>query len=334
MADPALIPAAAAAPPSRARILVAYATVYVVWGSTYLAISFAITTLPPFLMAAARFLVAGTLLYLWMIARGAARPTAAHWKSAAIVGAFLLLGGNGAVVWAEQRVPSGIAALLVATLPLWMVLLEWLGPDRRRPTARVALGLLAGMVGVVVLVGPGAIRGQGNVDLIGSAALVAGSLAWAAGSLYSRRAALPAAPQLGTAMQMLAGGLMLAVVGLAVGEGRALDVAAVSPTSLAALLYLIVFGSLIGFSAYVWLLRVEPPSRVATYAYVNPVVAVALGWLLAGETLSPQTLVAAAIIVGAVVLIVTARKPAARRAVAVPPSAAEPRRRRREVSGT
>lgn len=323
----------ASAASSRARILVAYATVYVVWGSTYLAISFAITTLPPLLMAGARFLVAGALLYLWMLARGAARPSAAQWKAAAIVGAFLLLGGNGAVVWAEQYVASGVAALLVATLPVWMVLLEWLGPDRRRPTLRVALGVIVGIVGVVVLVGPGAIRGEGNVDLLGSGALILGSLAWAAGSLYSRRAPVPAAPQLGTAMQMLAGGLLLTVVGLAVGEGRGLDLSAVSASSAGALLYLIVLGSLIGFSAYVWLLRVEPPSRVATYAYVNPVVAVALGWLFAGETVSAQTLLAAAIIIGAVVLIVSTRKPDRRRgAVAVPPSAAEPRRRRRTSS--
>lgn len=323
-------PASAVAAPSRARIVAAYATVYVVWGSTYLAIAYAITTLPPFLMAGTRFLVAGALLYAWTAARGAARPSAAQWKAAAVVGGCLLLGGNGAVVWAEQYVPSGVAALLVATLPVWMVLLEWLGPDRRRPTMRVALGVFVGIAGVVVLVGPGAIRGQGNVDVLGSGALIFGSLAWAAGSLYSRRAPTPATPQLGTAMQMLAGGLMLTVAGLAVGEGRALDLAAVSPASVGGLLYLITFGSLIGFSAYVWLLRVEPTSRVSTYAYVNPVVAVALGWLVAGEALTRQTLVAAAIIVAAVMLIVASGRPPARSATApLPPSASSPARRRK-----
>lgn len=320
-----------AAAPSRARVIAAYAAVYVVWGSTYLAINFAIATLPPFLMAGARFLVAGLVLYVWMRARGAVRPSAAQWKVATIIGAFLLLGGNGAVVWAEQFVPSGITALLVATLPLWMALLGWLGPDRRRPTPRVSLGLLVGMVGIVVLVGPGALVGQGgNVDIVGAAVLMFGSLAWAAGSLYARRAATPPSPQLGTAMQMLSGGLLLVVLGLATGEGRGLDAGAISASSVSALLYLIVFGSLLGFSAYVWLLRVEPPTRVSTYAYVNPVVAVGLGWLFAGEALTSQTLLAAAIIIGAVVLIVTTPKPAAVRAPAVPPSAAAvPRRRQR-----
>ncbi|MHB1225289.1 MAG: EamA family transporter [Gemmatimonadaceae bacterium] len=326
---PESLPAAA---PSRARVLAAYAVVYVVWGSTYLAINFAIATLPPFLMAGVRFLVAGLALYAWMRARGAVRPSAAQWKVATIIGAFLLLGGNGAVVWAEQFVPSGITALLVATVPLWMALLGWLGPDRRRPTTRVSLGLLVGMIGIVVLVGPGALIGQGgNVDLVGAAVLMFGSLAWAAGSLYARRAATPPSPQLGTAMQMLSGGLLLVVLGLATGEGRGLDAGAISATSMSALLYLIIFGSLVGFSAYVWLLRVEPPTRVSTYAYVNPVVAVGLGWLLAGEALTAQTLFAAAIIVGAVVLIVTTAKPAAGRtaAAALPPSATTTSRRRR-----
>jgi drug/metabolite transporter (DMT)-like permease len=325
---PESLPATA---PSRARVIGVYAVVYVVWGSTYLAINFAIATLPPFLMAGVRFLVAGLVLYLWMRARGAVRPSAAQWKVAAIIGAFLLLGGNGAVVWAEQFVPSGITALLVATVPLWMALIGWLGPDRRRPTPRVNLGLFVGMIGIVVLIGPGALIGQGgDVDLVGSAVLILGALAWAAGSLYARRAATPPSPQLGTAMQMLSGGLLLLILGLATGEGRGLDAGAISATSASALLYLIVFGSLVGFSAYVWLLRVEPPTRVSTYAYVNPVVAVGLGWLFAGEALTAQTLLAAAIIVGAVVLIVTTPKPAALRTVALPPSTASgPRRRRR-----
>lgn len=315
--------------PSRARVLAAYATVYVVWGSTYLGISLALDTLPPFLMAATRFTVAGMLLYLWMRARGAPRPSAAQWRGAAIVGGLLLFGGNGAVVWAQQSVPSGVAALLVATLPLWMTVLEWVGPDRRRPTPRVMAGLLVGMVGVMVLVGPGALRGDGNVSLIGAGVLILASLSWATGSLYSRRAQLPPVPQLGTAMQMLAGGLMLAVAGLATGEGHAVRLDAISVKSAGALLYLIVFGSLVAFSAYVWLLRVEPTSRVATYAYVNPVVAVALGWLFAGESLSPQTVLAAAIIVGAVVLIVSSRRPPAARTTCPPPPSVTGASRRR-----
>ncbi len=321
--------------PPRSRVLAAYAIVYVIWGSTYLAISLAITTLPPFLMAGARFLVAGLILYVWTRARGAARPTIAHWKAATIIGAFLLLIGNGAVVWAEQFVPSGITALLIATVPLWMSLLGWLGPERRRPNLRIAVGLLIGLLGIIVLVGPGALLGQsGTVDLVGSGVIILGALSWAVGSLYARRAVTPPSPQLGTAMQMFAGGLLLVVLGLVTGEGRGLDPSAMSATSVSALLYLIVFGSLIGFSAYIWLLRVEPPTRVSTYAYVNPVVAVALGWLIASEPLSAQTLLAAAIIVGAVVLIVSAPRAVARGDIALPPSVAVVApRRRRDVAG-
>jgi drug/metabolite transporter (DMT)-like permease len=321
-----------AARPSRARLLAAYATVYVVWGSTYLAILYAIQTLPPFLMGAARFLTAGALLLGWALLRGAARPTAAQWKGAAIVGGFLLFGGNGAVLWAEQRVPSGVTALLVAILPLWMVVLERLGPDRRRPTGRTLLGVLVGIAGMVVLIGPGALVGDGNVPIVGAVVLLLGSLCWGIGSLYASRAALPASPQLSSGMQMLAGGAMLAVLGLVTSEAsRGLAPGGASPASLVALAYLIVFGSLVAFSAFAWLLRVEPPSRVATYAYVNPVVAVFLGWAIAGEALTAQTLVAAAIIVGAVVLIVSGRSPspprdADREPVPLPQARAEGRR--------
>lgn len=332
MADPTS-PAPAAAPP-RARILAAYAAVYVIWGSTYLAIRFAIETLPPFMMAGTRFLVAGAILYAWSRLRGATRPSRANWIATGVVGAFLLLGGNGGVVWAEQRVESGIAALLVATLPLWMALLEWIGPDRRRPTGRSALGILLGLTGVAVLVGPEALLGgAANVDPVGALVLVVASLAWAIGSLYSRRAPMPASPQIGSGMQMLAGGALLTLLGLMSGEGSRVELASFSTSSLAALGYLITFGSLVGFSAYVWLLRVEPTSRVATYAYVNPVVAVALGWLLAGETMSTQTLLAAAIIVGAVALIVSApKKPQGTPSGAtqpVPSTSRPPRRRSR-----
>jgi len=322
----------AAERPSRSMILAAYAAVYVVWGSTYLAIRFAIETLPPFLMAGTRFLIAGALLYLWARLRGAARPTAANWKAGAIIGAFLLLGGNGGVVWAEQRVPSSIAALLVAILPLWMVVLERIGPDRKRPTGRTIAGVMLGFVGVAVLVGPGAFEGNGNVDLVGSIVLVLASLSWAIGSLYSKRAPLPAAPTLGSGIQMLSGGVLLAAAGLLTGEASSVVVSAISTESLLALAYLVVFGSIVGFSAFVWLLRVEPASRVATYAYVNPVVAVALGWLFAGERMTVPTMIAAAIIVGAVALIVTGPRASGRSATAATrPTVAASRWRRRQA---
>jgi len=295
---------------TRGRILAAYATIYVVWGSTYLAILYAIETLPPFLMASVRFLIAGGLLFAWARLRGVPAPTRRQWRNAVIVGAFLLLGGNGAVVWAEQRVPSGVAALLVSVLPIWMVLLEAVGPEHRRPTARGLFGVLIGIAGVVVLIGPSAILGDGtgNIDVIGAAVLALGSLLWGIGSLVTRFSDLPKSSPLGSGMQMLGGGALLAVAGLATGETPAAFADGATASSLGGLAYLIVFGSLIGFTAFAWLLRVEPPSRVATYAYVNPVVAVLLGWAIAGEPLTTQTLVAAAIIIAAVALIVSARK--------------------------
>jgi drug/metabolite transporter (DMT)-like permease len=292
--------------PSRLSIAAAFAAVYLVWGSTYLAIRFAIETLPPFLMAGVRFLTAGAILYLWARWRGAPAPEPRHWRPAAIVGGFLLLGGNGGVVWAEQRVASGLAALLVATVPLWIVLFSALGPGGRRPGARVLVGVALGLVGMALLVGPGEIAGGPGADPLGAAVLVLASVSWAIGSLYSRRAPLPSSPLVATAMEMLAGGALLVLAGLASGEAARLDLAAASPRSLLAFGYLVALGSLVGFTAYVWLLRVAAPARVATYAYVNPVVAVLLGWALAGEPLTPRILVAAAVIVAAVVAITTA----------------------------
>ena len=287
----------------RAEILLAFAAIYVIWGSTYLAIRFAIETLPPFLMAASRFLVAGPLLYAWARWRGAARPSPGHWRAAAVVGALLLLGGNGAVVWAEQRVPSGVTALLVAMVPLWMVLLDWLRPGGVRPTVAVFSGVALGLAGLVLLVGPEQILGGEHVDHAGALALAFGCLTWSIGSVYSRHAPLPASPQLATAMEMVAGGALLLVASLARGEWQQLDAQAISLRSLAALAYLVVFGSLVALTAYVWLLRQTTPARVSTYAYVNPVVAMLLGWALAGEPLTARTLLAAAVIVGGVVLI-------------------------------
>ena len=301
------VESAAGAAPSRARILAAFAAIYLIWGSTYLGIAIAIQTTPPFVMAGVRFVIAGMMLYAWMRLRGAPRPTRANWIAATIVGGLLLLGGNGAVVWAEQRVPSGIAALLVATLPVWLVLLDWARPNGTRPSGLVLAGLAMGLVGVGALVGPATLMGGNRIDVIGALVLMGGSISWAAGSLYSKEARLPTSTALGMAMQMLAGGGLLLLAGTVAGEWSAVDLGAISTASAGAILYLIVFGSLIGFTAYMWLLRVAPPARVATYAYVNPVVAVFLGWLVLGETISARTVLAAAIIVGAVALIVSAR---------------------------
>lgn len=298
--------------PSRARVLAAFATVYLVWGSTYLAIHYAIATLPPLLMAATRFLVAGALLYAWLRMRGAAqRPSGAQWRWASLAGVLMLGGGNGAVVWSEQRLPSGVVALVVATVALWIVVLEWLRPGGRRPPALVSVGVVLGLVGVAVLVGPGDV-GRGGLDPLAIGVLVAASLSWAAGSLLSRAAGMPRPALLGAAMQMLAGGAGLLVAGVVAGETTRLHLATTNATSLAALAYLVVVGSLVGYSAFVWLVTHVAPARAATYAYVNPVVAVLLGWAIAGERLDARVLAASAIIVAAVALVTVgqARTPA------------------------
>lgn len=292
--------------PPRSRVLLAFAAVYVIWGSTYLAIRFAIETIPPFLMAGVRFLIAGGLMYA-VARRTQGRPTAAQWRAAVVVGALLLLGGNGGVVWAELRVPSGIAALLVALVPCWMVLLDWAAPGGRRPSPAVLMGVLLGLAGLFWLVGPDAILGGDRVDPLGAAVLALASLSWAAGSIYSRHAPAPS-PVLAIGMQMLAGGAALVILAAATGEFGAFDASAVSARSVAALGYLIVFGALIGFSAYMWLLRVSTPAKVSTYAYVNPIVAVLLGWALAGEALNARIGVAALVIVMGVALITLARR--------------------------
>ena len=297
--------------PTRARVLTAFAAIYLIWGSTYLAILFAIETMPPCLMAGARFLTSGLILFAWSRGRGAAKPERRHWVATAIIGAALLLGGNGGVVWAEQRVPSGLAALLVATVPVWMVTMDW-ARGGGRPGAGVFAGLVLGLTGIGLLVGPGEFAGAAGADTIGALVLVGASLSWAAGSIYSRQASLPSSPLLTTGMEMLAGGALLVLAGVVTGELGRLDVGAISTRSWLSLLYLIVFGALIGFTAYIWLLKVSTPAKVSTYAYVNPVVAIVLGWLILDEVITPVTLVGAAIIVASVFLVVrieAARRP-------------------------
>jgi drug/metabolite transporter (DMT)-like permease len=303
-------------------LVAAFAAVYVIWGSTYLAIRFAIETMPPFLMAAVRFLVAGAVLYAWSRGKGAPAPARANWLAAAGVGGLMLLGGNGGVVWAEQRVDSGLASLIITTVPFWMVLLDWLRPRGVRPTAMTVTGLAAGFVGVALLVG-GAPGSEGHgVDRAGALVLILAALSWSFGSLWSRSAPLPKSPWLSTSMQMLAGGALLLVLSLATGEASRVDLAGVSWRSVLSLLYLVIFGSLVAFSAYVWLLRNATAAAVSTYAFVNPVVAVFLGWAMAGEEVTSRTLLAAAIIIGAVVVITVGRTRTRRRLEAASAAAA------------
>jgi drug/metabolite transporter (DMT)-like permease len=289
-------------PQTRTRLLVAFGIVYVVWGSTYLAIHYAVQTIPPLLMAGARFLVAGSVLYVWSLFRDGARPTARQWRNTAVIGTLLLLGGNGAVVWAEVTVPSGTAALLVAIVPLWMVLLDWLRPGGHRPATGVLVGVVAGLVGMGVLVGPDSLHGSGPIDRWGALALILGSLSWATGSVYARHADLPSGMAT-SGMEMLAGGVGCIVVALATGEAAHFHPAAVSGASIAGYLYLVVAGSIIAFSAYSFMVRNATPAAVSTYAYVNPIIAVVLGWLIANEPVTGRTILGAAIIVASVGII-------------------------------
>jgi drug/metabolite transporter (DMT)-like permease len=289
------------------RIFAAFAAVYIIWGSTYLAIRVAIETIPPFVMAGIRFTIAGTLLYTWMRFRGAAAPTFRQWRSAAIVGVAMLVIGNGGLAWAEGRVPSGVASLLIAITPMWIVGIEIVWHRVAAPGWRAVAGIVIGIAGVIVLVGPGEILGHGNLNAGGVAMLMVGSFAWAAGSLYSRKAHLPSSQILGASMEMLFAGVGLLVGSAICGEWSGFDPAAISVRSWLAVAYLVVFGSIVGFTAYVWLMKVEKPSRVATYAFVNPVIAVLLGWGFAGEELSRNMFVAGGVIVLAVVLIVTSQ---------------------------
>jgi drug/metabolite transporter (DMT)-like permease len=290
----------------RLGVALALATVYVVWGSTYLAIRVAIATLPPFLMAGVRFVLAGAILYAYARLTGVPRPTGRQWAAAALTGALLLLCGNGGVVWAQQYIASGLAALLVAMLPLHVALLEWFLPGGQRPAGRVLLGLALGLTGVAGLVRP-----SGDADatqLWAALALTGASLSWAVGSLYWRSAGKAVSPLLGTGMQMLAGGALLALAGVATGEPARFVPADVTLKSLLAVAYLLVFGSLIAFTAFVWLLRNASPTLVSTYAFVNPVVAVALGCGLAGEPFTVPMVLAGGAVLLSVVLIVTAPK--------------------------
>jgi drug/metabolite transporter (DMT)-like permease len=288
---------------STAAVVLALATVYLVWGSTYLAIRVTDRTMPPFLMSSVRFLIAGTVLYAFA-ARGRARPTLREWRAAAIVGAALLLVGNGGVAWAETRLESGLAALIVAIIPLWVALMDRIFFGRRL-SASALVGLVVGFGGVALLLQPG-----GGADLFAALVLVVTTSAWAGGSLYARGAPLPESPLLAAAMQMLTAGIFLGVTGLVAGEAGRVNADSFSAKPLIAFVYLVIFGSLVAFSAYAWLLKNVRISTVSTYAFVNPVVAVALGTLFLSEPIGWTTVAAGASIVVAVVLIVTARTPA------------------------
>ena len=287
-------------------VLISFAAVYILWGSTYYAIRVGIESFPPFLLAGLRHLSVGAVFYPTFRRVTGEKPKAVQWLTTFITGCLLLAIGNGTVSWAEQMVPSGIAALLVATVSLWMVLVDWLRPGGQRPAPRVIAGFLLGFAGMALLVGPKHLGNSDRINPLGACALFGASLAWASGSIYSRHHPLPRSPLLGVAMQTLSGGSVLCLLAVATGETRHFHFADVTIRSWLALLYLIVFGSALGFSAYVYILKHSTAARVATYAFVNPVVALFLGWFLAAEPLSLRTLLASGVILTAVLLVITA----------------------------
>ena len=286
-------------------IVAAFAAVYAVWGSTYLAIRVVVESLPPFLAGAVRFIVAGVALLAVLKMRGVPWLTGQQWKHAAVTGTLLLVGGNGLVMWAEKTIPSGLTALLIALTPVWFALLDWARPGGRRPRMKTVTGIVVGFVGVIMLV---TARSAGHAaqtagDWFGTVAIIVAGAFWASGSLYSKYNPNTASPWMNSAAQMIGGGAGLLVLSLFLGEPFTTRWTGVTQRSLAALGYLIVFGSWIGFSAYIYLLRHCQPSTVSTYAYVNPVIAVFLGWLILAETLSVGMLWGAAVVVAGVVII-------------------------------
>ena len=290
--------------PSRLSLFGAFAAIYFIWGSTYLAIRFGVTAIPPFLMAGVRFLVGGLVFFTFATLRGTRRPTARDWLTTGIIGALMAAGGNGLVSWALQTVQSGIGALLVSLVPLWVVLADWLLPPSRRPSSRALIGLVLGFGGVALLIYPTELGGLRQVDPIGASTIVLASLLWASGSIYSRRAPQPSSQALSSGMQMLGGGAVLMVLSALTGEFSQISWTAVSYNAIGAWVYVTVFGS-VAYGSYLWLLKASTPAKAATYAYVNPVIALWLGYLVGDEMLSAWTMGCSTVIVAAVLLVVS-----------------------------
>lgn len=307
-----LVPPPSPSAPTRSALILAFAAIYLIWGSTYLGIRVAIESMPPFLMAAARFIIAGSIILALLKARGAPWPTKHQWAVNAVIGTLLLLGGNGLVVWAELKIPSGITALLIGIGPLFIVLTEWAWPGGTRPTVITMVALLLGFAGVTWLAAPWESSASGGLDIPGVIAVLGACVFWALGSIYSRHARHGADPFLASSLQMLGGGAALAIVAFFHGDFHRLDLAAVTPRAWGAFAYLVGVGSLVGFSTFVWLMKHSAPARVATYAYVNPIVAVILGWLILDEPITSRTIVASVIIIAAVMIITTEKSRSAK----------------------
>ena len=301
---------AAVARRNRTRIILAFAAVYVLWGSTYLFIKYAIDTIPPFMLGASRFIVSGGILYALARWRGAPRATSMELRLAAITGVLMLGLGNGGVMLAEKTVPSGVVALIVSSVPIWVVLIDWLRPKGVRPRRAMFAGLALGVVGMVILIGPKAIIGEGNVDEVGTLILLAGSIAWSIGTLMTRWSTRTGSPLVFAALQMLAASAAMFIMSLVTGDWRQFSWSGLSALSAFSFWYLVIAGSIIGYTAYVYLLGVVSAAKASTYAYVNPIIAVVLGWLFANEPLGGRTLIAAAVILGGVAIITSSQSSA------------------------
>jgi drug/metabolite transporter (DMT)-like permease len=298
----------AASQPRAWKVFLAFAIIYLVWGSTFLAIRVGVREVPPFLLAGMRFLVAGIVLYGWMRARGTASPTAREWGAASFLAVLIFVFDYGLLFWAERRVPSGIAAVMMATIPVFMALGEIVFLRTQRLTLRLGVALLVGMAGVAVLVGHSMSLGEAPVDTAGACALIVAAISWSVAASLSRKLPLPAAKAMNSGAQMLAGGVLLTLTAALLGEFRGFHAQAVSRGAWLALAYLIVAGSIIAFTAYVWLIHHESPTKVGTYAYVNPVVAVLVGYFLGGEAIGPRTIVGTLLVLVSVVVITTTPK--------------------------
>jgi drug/metabolite transporter (DMT)-like permease len=294
-----------AARPASWKVLLAFAVIYFVWGSTFLAIRVGVHEVPPFLLAGIRFFVSGIVLYAWMRLKGVPSPSRREWAAASLLGALIFLVDYGCLFWAEQRVPSGIAAVVLATIPVFITLLEIIFLRTQRLTVRLGLALLVGLCGVAVLTIPSFSFGEVPVNRGGALALVVAAFTWSVATILTRRLTLPASKPMSAAAQMLTGGAQLFVLAAATGEWGGFHLQAVSAKAWLALLYLIVAGSIVGFTAYVWLLHHESPTKVGTYAYVNPVVAVALGYFAGGEAVGARTLLGALLVLVSVITITT-----------------------------
>ena len=289
--------------PSRTALILAFAAIYLIWGSTYLGIRIAVETMPPFIMSGVRFTFAGCVLLAFLKLRGGAWPTREQWRDQTIIGACLLAGGNAVVAWSEQTVPSGLTTLILGASPLVMVLMDWLRPGGTRPAPMLWVGFATGLIGLLVLLGPGALPENVRPPLASLLALFFASISWWGGSLFAKYAKSGAAPMVAATLQMLCGGALMMLIGVVLGEVPRVNISAITTRSWLAWSYLVVAGSLIAFPVYAWLLKNSTPAKVSTYSYVNPIVAVILGWAILDEPLTAHIALAAVIIIGAVAII-------------------------------